>query len=378
MLKKIIILSFFITYLNAYSQSIPITEYSKNELSENVIDGPHIEWIKENKVRLKYFIYDRERNTAEILTRRRKVKDSLSIIKGINTDPGRYMVEKKIEPQSSCFKDVDKILMIGDIHGNMVKLLMILKNSGLIDDNGNWIWGEGHLVLIGDVFDKGERVTEILWFIKLLQYQAEQAGGRVHLLYGNHEVMNLQSDFRYASLKYYFLSQNPGISYSEIFNDDYELGRWLRSLKTITRINDILFVHGGISPEVLDLKLSIPGLNQLMREYLDKPEDNPGDSLYYLLLGEKGPLWYRGYLMKTDNVDLISDQKVEETLEFYNASRIVYGHTTDRKFRIGHDKRTICIDVSHVKQTDYGEQALLYKNGKFYKVLADGTTALIF
>ncbi len=376
--KIILILSFLTTYLTVYSQSIPITEYSKNELSENVIDGPHIEWIRENKVKLKYFIYDRQRNTVDILTRRRKVKDSLGILKGISTDPGRYLVEKRIESQSSCFEGVNKILMIGDIHGNMVKLLMILKNSGLIDDNGDWIWGEGHLVFIGDVFDKGERVTEILWFIKLLQYQAEQAGGRVHLLYGNHEFMNLQGDFHYASPKYYFLSQNPWISYSEIFNNDHELGRWLRSLKTITRINDILFVHGGISPEVLDLKLSIIEINQLMRKSLNSYENEVEDSLYNLLLGEKGPLWYRGYLMETENVELISDQKVEETLDFYNASRIVYGHTTGRKFRLGHDKRTICIDVSYVKQPDYGEQALLYRNGEFYKVLADGSTELIF
>lgn len=370
------ILLFF--FFDVWSQSFQRKVFPQGATYEEIIDGPHIEWIKENKVKLKYFLYDRERNAAEVLTRRRKVNDNQVVLHGIRSDPGRYLVEKSIEPQSSYFENINKILMIGDIHGNYVKLLIILKNSGLIDDNANWDWGEGHLVLIGDVFDKGDRVTEILWFIKMLQYQAEQAGGRVHFLYGNHEVMNLTGDNRYISPKYYLLSQKPGINYSDLFNKEHELGRWLRSLKTMTRINDILFVHGGISPEILELKLSIPEINQFMRTYLNAEENSDEDNIYNLLLGDKGPLWYRGYLMETENAGVISDQKVQETLDFYNASRIVYGHTADRQFRMGYSKRTICIDVSRIKQADYGEQALLYRKGHFYKVLADGTTELLF
>jgi hypothetical protein len=61
---------------------------------------------------------------------------------------------------------------------------------------------DGSLILTGDFFDRGLRVTECLWLMYKLEGEALAAGGRVHFLLGNHEVMNLSGDHTYVRSKY--------------------------------------------------------------------------------------------------------------------------------------------------------------------------------
>ncbi len=347
--------------------------------SEDTFDGPHIEWIGDERVRMKYFLYKSGSQKAGRIIKKRKVPEPGSVLQGLKSDAGRFFTENEITPERSEFQSVDSVFVFGDIHGNYSKFVTVMKNSGIINEDMNWEWGKGHLVLIGDVFDKGNHVTELLWLIKLLQHQAEKAGGKVHLLLGNHEVMNLQGDNRYISDEYFFLSEKAGFSYTGLFDSSHELGRWLHSLNTVVVINDMLFVHAGISPELLALQLGPAELNKLMRNYLSKDQDsiNQEDSIYSLILGEKGPLWYRGYLMDTNTTEGISHRAVKETLNFYQVNKIIYGHTADKNFRTGFNNSTICVDVS-VNAGEKGEHALLVKEGKFFKVYADGESRPLF
>ena len=53
---------------------------------------------------------------------------------------------------------------------------------------------------VGDQLDRGDNEIQILYFLERLQREAEEAGGRLHILNGNHETMNVAGRFTYATL----------------------------------------------------------------------------------------------------------------------------------------------------------------------------------
>jgi len=172
-----------------------------------------------------------------------------SIVNGevIQTVTKANVSETHFAPDSSEFNNVSKLAVLSDIHGQYELCLKLFRANHIIDDNNQWAFGEGHLVITGDIFDRGEQVTEALWFIYELEKQAKAVGGKVHYLLGNHEYMVLQGDLRYIHEKYVKTAALLKTPYDELYGDSTLLGRWLRSKSTIIKINDIVFLHGGIS-----------------------------------------------------------------------------------------------------------------------------------
>jgi len=78
------------------------------------------------------------------------------------------------------FDSIERFLAISDIHGQYDLFIEILKNHNVIDSSGHWNYGQGHLVIVGDVFDRGDKVTETLWFLYNLEKDAANHGGKVH------------------------------------------------------------------------------------------------------------------------------------------------------------------------------------------------------
>ena len=75
-------------------------------------------------------------------------------------------------PSKSIYKYVSKIAALSDIHGQYDLFITLLMNNEIIDKNLNWIFGKGHLVINGDIFDRGDQVNETLWFVYKLELQA--------------------------------------------------------------------------------------------------------------------------------------------------------------------------------------------------------------
>jgi hypothetical protein len=109
--------------------------------------------------------------------------------------PGKTFPVRLKEKDGGCkkvnTKKVNKLIAISDIEGNFMAFTETAAANGVIDTNFNWTFGEGHLVLTGDFFDRGTQVTEVLWLIYSLEEKAKDAGGYVHYILGNHEIMNL-------------------------------------------------------------------------------------------------------------------------------------------------------------------------------------------
>jgi hypothetical protein len=90
----------------------------------------------------------------------------------------------------------DRVVAVGDVHGSFEGLVSILKRAELIDDHNHWVGGNATLVQTGDLFDRGLQIREVLDLLMGLQDEAAATGGKVIVLLGNHEGMNLIGFFR--------------------------------------------------------------------------------------------------------------------------------------------------------------------------------------
>ncbi len=261
------------------------------------------------------------------------------------------------------FKRVDSIAVITDVHGEYNRYLDELKANGIIDKNLNWKFGRGHLVYLGDAFDRGDMVTELLWHLFSLEKQAAKAGGMVHFILGNHELMVLDEDLRYINEKYQKVETIAGINYSGLYSATSVLGKWLRSKPVMVTINDIIFVHGGISPELVHRNLDIRQINQIFSDSIvgkDIWSAEENEELDFLA-GDKGPLWYRGYF--TDST--FTESNLDSILVYYDKTHIVVGHSTHKEIKSLFNNKILGIDAGIMY--DQPGVMLIYKEGCFYK-----------
>lgn len=285
----------------------------------------------------------------------------------LKVQPHKHTVS---EPVPCIFNDRGKILAVSDIEGNFTAFRELLQANDVIDKNYNWIFNDGHLVLVGDFFDRGEQVTECLWLIYMLEEKARQAGGHVHFILGNHDIMNLTGDIRYVAHKYKKNAEALQLPYEKMYDTTSMLGKWLRSKNIIEQINGILFVHGGISENVLNMKMSLQQINITARNamQLAKEELKEKDTIAYCLLHDgDSPIWHRSYYKKNDATP---PHIVDNTLSYFGASRIITGHTViSDTISVHYGGKIINIDSRHKYEHS---EALLINDKSFYRVNRTG------
>jgi hypothetical protein len=133
------------------------------------------------------------------------------------------------------------------------------------------------------------------------------------------------------------------IELGRAFGPDGEYGRWVRSLPAVARINGVLFLHGGISPEIAPLGCA--GINAAVsRELAALPAPEKAATL--MSASETGPLWYRGLaLQKTEELA----STLPAILGQMQARAIVVGHSTVPGRIVARlDGRIILIDTGMV------------------------------
>ncbi len=337
--------------------------------ADSLDDGPHVYWIDDSNARVFYIC------NGEFLPKGYRLSRNLTFA-GLCADS---LVEYDIPAREPSverheFSGVRRVLALSDIHGEYAELVAFLRAAGVVDQNARWRWGDGHLVIAGDVFDRGGQVTECLWLIHRLEREAREAGGRVHYLLGNHELMVLRRDDRYVNERYLRgIVQETTIWYDDLFGPDMELGRWLRTKHAAIKINDIVFVHGGLGPAIVERELDLEELNEAVRASIDLRSyevlfsDEPS-----IVLGSEGPFWYRGYHLAMPGIyERITPQELETALDFYDAETVVVGHTDIGRIQRLYDGRVYGIDVS---VDDLGGfEGLFWANGVFSRVTPDGS-----
>lgn len=260
------------------------------------------------------------------------------------------------------FDEVSHIAVISDVHGQYSQMVKMLQANGIIDHSFNWKFGIGHLVVLGDIMDRGDFVQECLWLLFKLEQQAASEGGKVNILLGNHEVMVLQGDHRYVHKKYQQISEELHTPYDELFGKDSVLGDWLRTKPAVIGINNILFVHAGISPELIKAGFSIEEINHEFRKLLDFANEQNKDLAPRLkkLHGPEGPMWHRGLVYDPD----FTVNDFNEIVAHFDKQLMVVGHTTMPKIEPKYDGKLYMVDTG-VKY-GYGGELLLFENGRYF------------
>lgn len=258
------------------------------------------------------------------------------------------------------FSNVKKLAVVSDIHGQYDVIVKLLQSHDIIDENLSWSFGKGHFVIVGDIFDRGDQVTETLWLIYNLQREAAAAGGRVHFLLGNHETMIMEGDIRYIHKRYLITGALFQTPYQMLYGPSSYLGRWLRAQPLSIRINDMVFVHGGFSKELLNEVGGIYQINDVYHKYLigTKGDLASHDSEKLSLLhGSGGPLWYRGYFLDRE----FEERDIDRILKKLKARRMIVGHTSFDAVKSFFRSKVIAVDSS-IKFGSMGE-ILLVEDG---------------
>jgi hypothetical protein len=284
-------------------------------------------------------------------------------------------------PISAPAAQPGRIVAVGDLHGDFGAWTQIARAAGLIDAGGHWAGGKTTLFQLGDIVDRQPDSLKIVRNLQQLQKEAPRAGGKVIVVLGNHEAMNLLGDFRYttagefaafatpnsaavrdrvyeqnrAALEAAAHATNPALTPQQIrdawlaqhplgwvehklaWSPSGELGRWATRNPPIVKIGGTLFAHGGLSVEYS--KLPISEINSRFAKAMASGDGSPTTILYDPL----GPIWYRGLVTRDPDAEeartkamapapaLTPDQELGAVLTAYGAQRLVVGHTPDLK-----------------------------------------------
>lgn len=321
-------------------------------------DGPII--IYENGKILNYQIFPKDSlfTTSKVEISK---KDTLTCFIDETKDRFQFQLKDSLQIEPTEYVLPNKMLVISDIEGNFKGFKSILIGNKIIDKKFNWTFGNNHLVLVGDFFDRGLNVTECLWLIYKLEKEAEQQGGKIHFILGNHEMMNLKGQLRYIRDKYRENADTLQLDYKKWYANNSELGKWLRTKNGVEKIGDYLFVHAGISKDFPE-KYSLKDINDNIRISIDKNFEKNEERRDDIFIGNKGPLWYRGISAKDEN-----QNDIEKTLANYKASKMIIGHTIFDEMQYLYNEKIIVIDLEHKANSDKGKmKALWFENKNFY------------
>lgn len=285
-----------------------------------------------------------------------------------------FSLKSNFQNPASSYDDNNSILAISDIESGFATFRDFLINNNVIDQKLNWIFGTGHLVLIGDFVDRGFSTTQVLWFIYKLEQDAAKQGGSVHFILGNHELKNFQGNYESTSPKYFHVAAILKKKQTELYDSNSFIGKWMASKNSIELINGTLFTHGGLHPKIVDYDLSLDEINNIVRNNYYKPYyPNPVKSKeQFLISTHTGISWYRGYF-KED----LTQEDVERGLNKFNARSIAVGHTLQSKVNRQFNGKVIGVDVKH--PNDYHKnfpfqksEGLLIEGDKYYRILHNG------
>ena len=209
-----------------------------------------------------------------------------------------------------------RVVAIADIHGAGAEFRALLQAANLLDADGRWAGGSSTLVQTGDFTDRGADVRAVIDLLMKIEQEAATDGGRVQVLLGNHETMNMMANVRDVSAEIFgsFATPNAAerreeafrayeawveartaelghppadpqtreqwmaahplgfVEYMDAFGPDGSYGQWLRSKPVVAEVGDTIFLHGGLHPD--GDESSVDGVNDRARDELERFDDH--------------------------------------------------------------------------------------------------------
>ena len=252
------------------------------------------------------------------------------------------------------------VAVISDLEGNIEFFEHWARNSGVTDANGDWQFGNGQLIVLGDAVDRGRQVYDLLWRLYQLAQQAQQQGGQLLLLHGNHEQYVMRGLVDRVETEHFWAIEQL-MPYEQSFAADTILGGWLRQQPIIARMGDYLFTHGGVSPQVLASGLTVAQLNKRYHDTLQQTNDQVSEDDYSLFYGSSGLSQYRALL--SDNNEAVSggdwpEAHLQQILASFKVKALVIGHTPLAKPAALYDGQLLAVEAEQTSS------ALLIHDGE--------------
>lgn len=228
-----------------------------------------------------------------------------------------------------------RVIAVGDLHGDLNALRATLRLAGALDGDDRFVGKDLTLVQTGDQIDRGDQDREVLDVLEKLEHDARAAGSVLHVLNGNHELMNASFDFRYVTRRSFASfsdfsrrAQGPAEHVPDeqrgraaAFAPGAPYALKLAQHLTVALIGDTLFAHGGVLPAHVDY-----GLDRLNRE-ASAFLSGTSRTLPRALSAEDSPVWTRFY---GGDVDDETCKVLSRVLDQVGAKRLVVGHTVQK------------------------------------------------
>lgn len=274
----------------------------------------------------------------------------------------------------------EKTLVISDLHGRLDAFAAFLRGNGVVDDELNWIYAKNQLVILGDMLDRGRDDNGIVWLVYKLEKEAEDAGGRVNFLLGNHEDMVLKDDIRYVNEEHLLFAAKAGIPYSELYGPKTQQGDWIRDKYLVLVVGENLFVHAGLSLELTQADYKIGEMNELALRFVGDPTGLRSEThaRNKFLFGRNGPFWYRGLVFGSESYPPITSDDLDKVLLYYGVKRIVVGHSEVDEIDRRYEGRVIAVNVRHYDNYPKDRTAgLLIEEDKLFSTSYSGRKVLL-
>ncbi|MCO4769444.1 MAG: metallophosphoesterase [Deltaproteobacteria bacterium] len=264
----------------------------------------------------------------------------------------------------------NRLIAMGDVHGDFDAMMQALRIADLVDDDGSWVGGDAWVVQTGDQLDRGDTERRILDTLPRLADEAWAAGGAFIALNGNHEAMNVELDLRYVTEEGFADFSNVAPPEAEQDEEllgypEEERGRvaafrpggpyamQLSERNIAVIVGDSAFVHGGINPSHAERGLE--RINDEVQEWMRGEDDWP-----WIINGD-GPLWIRDYSDETGTEECAD---LEESLAILGVSRLVVGHTRYGEINSACDEQVWRVDVGMASYYGGYPQVLEIRDGE--------------